>query len=314
MFKHMDYVYEVYKERSFTKAAQNLYISQPALSSTIKKLEKDLGYPIFERKGREVRPTYVGEKYLEAVEEICQIRKNLMCEIDDLVHLRKGKIVLGSTTFIVSNVLPAMLRQFRRENPEIELEILVEQSTVLRQKLEKGLVDIAIDNALVQEPEYGYIPFLQEHILLGVPEDDPINQRYRDYQIPVDTIRDVECDYTKLPKIDIFAFREQPFVLLKSGNKMRQIASSIFTERGVSPKVSFEFDQLMTSISFAQNGLGVCFLTDTLLRFGQTCQGLALYQPDTAFPERILYAIRKKNKYLPSAAQALLEFLTDRIA
>lgn len=312
MFKHMDYVYEVYKERSFTKAAQNLYISQPALSSTIKKLEKDLGYPIFERKGREVRPTYVGEKYLEAVEEICQIRKNLMCEIDDLVHLRKGKIVLGSTTFIVSNVLPAMLRQFRRENPEIELEILVEQSTVLRQKLEKGLVDIAIDNALVQEPEYGYIPFLQEHILLGVPEDDPINQRYRDYQIPVDTIRDVECDYTKLPKIDIFAFREQPFVLLKSGNKMRQIASSIFTERGVSPKVSFEFDQLMTSISFAEGGFGCCFLTDTILRYVGPCKNVVYYQPKTQFSDRTLFIMHKKNKYLSFACREFISHLTGK--
>ena len=54
MFKHMDYVYTVYLEKSFTKAAEKLYISQPALSATVKKLEKDLGFPIFERKGKEI--------------------------------------------------------------------------------------------------------------------------------------------------------------------------------------------------------------------------------------------------------------------
>ena len=66
MFKHVDYVYAVYEEKSFTKAAEKLFISQPALSATIKKLEKDLGYPIFERTGKEVVPTYMGKKYLEA--------------------------------------------------------------------------------------------------------------------------------------------------------------------------------------------------------------------------------------------------------
>ena len=85
MFKHMDYVYAVYEEKSFTKAAEKLYISQPALSSTIKKLEKDMGYPIFERRGKEVVPTYVGQRYLEAAEEIRLIRRNLEQEIDDLL-------------------------------------------------------------------------------------------------------------------------------------------------------------------------------------------------------------------------------------
>ena len=94
---------------------------------------------------------------------------------------------------------------------------------------------------------------------------------------------------------------------------MRQTANILFAEQGIQPTVSYEFDQLMTSISFAQNGLGVCFLTDTLLRFGQACTGLKLYQPDTASPQRILYAIHKKNRYLPAAAQALLEFLNGHI-
>lgn len=311
VFKHMDYVYAVYEEKSFTKAAEKLYISQPALSSTIKKLEKDLGYPIFERSGKEVRPTYVGEKYIHAAEQILLIRKNLEREIDDLLQLRKGKIVLGSTTFIVSNVLPELLKQFRAKNPDIEIDILVEQSTILREKLEKGLVDIAIDNALGREPEYCYIPLFQEHILLGVPEDMPINTPYRDYQIPMETIRDTDCDYAALPKIDISVFRDEPFILLKSGNKMRQIATSIFGERSISPNICFEFDQLMTSISFAEGGFGCCFLTDTILRYVGPCKNVVYYQPDTQFSDRTLYIMHKKNKYLSVACREFITFLTS---
>jgi DNA-binding transcriptional LysR family regulator len=308
----MDYVYTVYRERSFTKAAEKLYISQPALSSTVKKLEKDLGYPIFERQGKEIVPTCLGEKYIHAVEEIRMIQKNLEQEIDDLLQLKKGKIVLGSTTFIVSNVLPQMLKQFRQANPNVEIEILVEQSTVLREKLEKGLVDIAIDNALERESDYTYLPLLRERILLGVPAHMPENEKFQNAQIPPEVIRDPGCDYEKLPKVPVKAFSNMPFILLKSGNKMRQIAGNIFVEGKVSPRICFEFDQLMTSISFAEGGFGACFLTDTILRYVGPYPNIVCYQPDTKYADRTLYIMHKKNKYLPFASRALIDFLRQQ--
>ena len=309
MFKHMDYVYTVYEERSFTRAAERLFISQPALSTTIKKLEKDLGYPIFERRGKEILPTYLGEKYIRAVEQIRQVRGGLEQEVDDLLHLRRGKIVLGSTTFIVSNVLPGLLRDFRKRYPDIELEILVEQSTVLYEKLEKGLVDIAIDNVLEEGPEYNYIPMLREQILIGVPESSGINRRYSDYQISAETIRDPECDYGKLPRLNMSVFRNEPFILLKHGNKMRQIADRIFAESGVEPRVVFSFDQLMTSISFAEAAFGCCFLTDTILRYVGPCKEICYYLPDTAQKDRMLYIMHRKNKYLSFASWEFIAFM-----
>lgn len=312
MFKHMDYVYAVYEERSFTKAAEKLYISQPALSSTIKKLEKELGYPIFERRGKEVVPTYVGERYLAAVEEICVIRRNLEQEIDDLLQLRKGKIVLGSTTFIAANVLPPLLKAFREKNPGVELELLVEQSTVLREKLERGLVDLAIDNTLSRQEEYAYIPFFREHILLGVPESFAINEECREYRISPEQALDKSCDYSRLPRVPMEKFREQPFIVLKSGNKMRQIADGIFEQARIAPEICFEFDQLMTSISFSESGFGCCFLTDTILRYVGLCKNMVYYQPDTRHSDRTLYIIHKKNRYLTVACRAFVDFLQNR--
>lgn len=308
MFSHADYVYAVYTERSFTKAAEKLYISQPALSATVRKLEKDLGYPIFERGIKEVVPTAIGMRYIEAAGQVLSIAKQLQRQTDDLLQLRTGSITLGSTTFIASYVLPCLLREFSRLYPGITVNLLVEQSTILQEKLEKGLVDMAIDNTLSCDPEYEYTPLFTERIIVGIPEEYPINQKLSKFQLPP-----IPEDWTAIPKLNISLLKDQPFILLKSGNNMRQTAGGIFSEKGIKPKICYEFDQLMTSISFAQNGFGVCFLTDTLLRFGQTCKNLTLYQPDTAFPERILYAIRKKNKYLPSAAQALLEFLDQQI-
>ena len=70
MLKYMDYAYAVYEEKSFTKAAEKLYISQPSLSLTIKKLEDELGFLIFDRSGKETTLTPLGEKYIQAIKEI----------------------------------------------------------------------------------------------------------------------------------------------------------------------------------------------------------------------------------------------------
>ena len=307
MFSHADYVYAVYRERSFTKAAEKLYISQPALSATIRKLEADLGYPIFERGVKEVVPTAIGQKYIDAAEQVLAIGNQLRRETDDLLQLRIGSITVGSTTFIASYVLPGLLRDFGKLYPGITVHLLVEQSTILQEKLEAGLVDIAIDNTLSCSAEYEYCPLFTERILVGIPEEYPINRSLTNYLLPRDP-----GQWDTVPKLSIALLKDCPFILLKSGNNMRQTANGIFSEKHIKPKISYEFDQLMTSVSFAQNGLGVSFLTDTLLRFGQACPGLSLYLPDTAFPERTLYAIRKNNRYLPSAAKALLSYLAEK--
>ena len=304
MFSHADYVYAVYQERSFTKAAEKLYISQPALSATIRKLESDLGYPIFERGVKEVVPTAIGQKYIDAAEQVLAIGNQLQRETDDLLQLRTGSITIGSTTFIASYVLPGLLREFSKLYPGITVNLLVEQSTILQEKLEKGLVDIAIDNTLSCGADYFYEPLFTERIIVGVPEEYAINEDLTSLRLPQEP-----KNWDTLPTLNIALLENYPFILLKNGNNMRQTANGIFAERGIKPKISYEFDQLMTSISFAQSGLGVCFLTDTLLRFGQTCHGLALYRPETAFPERTLYAMHKKNKYLPTAARAFLNYL-----
>ena len=75
MFTAKKYIYEVYREKSFSKAAQNLYISQPSLSARIKKAEETIGFPIFDRSTSPLQLTEVGEVYIKAVEEIFRIEQ-----------------------------------------------------------------------------------------------------------------------------------------------------------------------------------------------------------------------------------------------
>ncbi len=312
MLRYIEYVYTVYREKSFTRAAEKLYISQPSLSMTIKKLEKELGFPIFERCTKEIRPTYLGEKYIAAIEEIFLIKNNLENEIDDFLKLRKGSVILGSTSFIASNVLPGLLKEFRLKYPGIELKITVEQSSVLLNKLEKGQIDILIDNATTLNADISYIPLLNERILLAIPSNFEVNERYTEKQLSAKDIANVVSVNDPLPEIDISAFASEEFILLNTGNKMRQIAKKIFREGGVSPKVSFEFDNLATAISFAEKGFGICFITDTVIKYASPCKNLTFYKPNTKFADRTLYIMHKKSRYLSSAGSEFIRFLKDK--
>ena len=76
MFKGKKYVYEVYREKSFSKAAQNLYISQPSLSARIKQIEEQIGEPLFDRSTNPLQLTEIGKVYIEAAEEIFKIEQD----------------------------------------------------------------------------------------------------------------------------------------------------------------------------------------------------------------------------------------------
>lgn len=309
MFRYMDQVYTVYREGSFTKAAKRLCISQPALSATVKKAEEALGYPIFDRSSKAITLTDVGRQYIDAAEQILLIRENLQNRIDDLENLHRGSFILGGTTLIISNVLPQVLKDFGKTYPELEVKIQVEPSTVLWDKMDHGQVDIAIDNALSKDPEHEYIPLFREHILIGIPADNPINEKLKPYALDPALLEQPDCDYKSLPQLNVELLAEEDFILLKPGNKMRQIAHNIFVEQGISPRIRFEFDRLTTSISFADSGFGICFLTDTILRYDGPCRNLVLYQPQTRHADRNLYIMYKKNKYLSTATRTFIEFL-----
>ncbi len=305
MFRYMEYALAVYKEKSFTRAAEKLFIAQPSLSLMIKKLEKMLGAPVFERSGKEITLTPIGERYIAAAEEIRRIRRGFENELDDMLNLKKGKVMVGSTYFISSYLLPDIFRRLKKKYPNIEVQLTVESSASLTQMLERGEVDIIIDNDMQYACDCEKIPVLKEKILLGIPRELKINEKYANMRVAQKCIKDGE--YSGIGKLDIAKLCEEKFILLKGGNSMRKISDAIFREAGTTPQVSMEFEQLVTAVNYAESGFGICFVTDTVLRYGREPPNLCIYIPQTEHSERTLYVIYKTSKYLTRAAKAFID-------
>ena len=146
MFDGKEYVYAVYEEKSFSKAAQKLYITQPALSTAIKKVEKKIGTPIFDRSTSPIGLTPGGEVYIDAIEKLFALEQNTLNQLNNLNGLLAGKLSVGGTIFFTSFVLPGVLSEFSHRYPQIKIDLQEGTTTQLTDKLVAEELDLLIDN------------------------------------------------------------------------------------------------------------------------------------------------------------------------
>lgn len=112
MFRGMEYVHAVYQEKSISRAAERLCISQPSLSANIKRIEGKVGYPLFDRSTKPLSLTECGEKYIQSIEKIMAVENEFADYVNDWGDLKTGSLVLGGSSLFASWVLPGLIGRF----------------------------------------------------------------------------------------------------------------------------------------------------------------------------------------------------------
>jgi len=311
MFTKYEYVYAIYTEKSFTKAARKLFISQPSLSAAIKNIEKKVGAPLFERSGSKVALTEIGQEYVSAAEKIISIEKDFENRIHDIYNLETGKITVGGTNYLCSYVLPQIINKFTTSYPKIDVNLTEANSGILSNMINNEEIDIFLDsydeNMYVHEGS----PLLNETVLLSVPAEWNINEKLKDYQIRPGSIYNGEVKLDEVPPVPMEAFSKEPFILLKKGNDMYERAFSIFEKNGIVPNVVFYVDQLNISYTLVESGMGAAFVTDTLFKFSKFGDNAVLYNISREHSSRMLYIAYKKNKYCTNAMRKFIDTAKD---
>lgn len=299
----IDYVYEVYKERSFSAAAKNLYVSQPALSTAVKKLEESLGIVIFDRSISPIALTEAGKVYIEAVEEIRSVERRMRERLSDMSELRTGHIVVSGENFVSSFILPPVMKRYMGKFSGIDVELVENNSPDLRQLLLTESIDLLIAHDFDQKL-YTAHPLFEEHLYLAVPEEFAVNARLSSCALSRAEI--VENSADSLPTAELRAFSDEAFLLLKPGNDMHRRAGVLCEDAGFEPRAILAPDQLITSYNMAQSGMGIAFVTDTLIASvpGSNCVFYRLGGKHTTRTMSIGY---KHNRYLSNACLAFIE-------
>ena len=144
---YLEIFYEVAKERSFTRAAEKLFINQSAVSIQVKKFEEILGTKLFDRSSKKIKLTYTGESLYKMAEEIFEKVKRTEKEISKIIQMGKAKINIGASPVIAEPLLPKLMKGFSEQHNEIEYDITVSSKDLLIKLLKEGDLDlIVIDN------------------------------------------------------------------------------------------------------------------------------------------------------------------------
>ena len=308
MFQGMEYVYAVYKEKSFSRAAEKLFISQPSLSANVRRVEKQVGYPIFDRSTKPLSLTECGRQYIRAVEKIHQAQNEFSDFVNDWGSLRTGSLTLGGSSPFSSWVLPPLMADFARRYPGIDVELVEETTAHLARLLQTGEVDLLLDNCELDSEVFDRCVYREERLLLAVPRGLPVNQRLLSYQIPVERIRDGSFLDSALPAVPLSAFREEPFILLKPENDTWKRAAAIFQKNGFQPRVLFEVDQQLTSYNITSSGMGLSFIGDTLISCVPPHSDVTYYKLQGEDSTRSIFFYWKRGRYI---SRAMEEFLRE---
>ncbi|WP_097026362.1 LysR family transcriptional regulator [Clostridium peptidivorans] len=311
MFQGMDYVYEVYKEGSFSKAAKNLYISQPALSAYIKKIETSLGVPLFDRSTTPIHLTEPGEMYVQAILQVKAIQNNLEEYFQDITTLRTGKISIGGSTFFCSFVLPDIIAQFKSKHPGITVDLLEVNSFALQEELMKETIDLGIECCHLDTKHFENHVIGKENIILAVPKNYKINAELNHYRLSFQDIAENRHLSPDFPSVQLNKFANEPFVILKKGNDMYTRSMKLCQQAGFVPKAVMYLDQLMTSYHVACKGMGIAFIRDSLVRYMNFNQDICFYKLDGELSSRELVLIRKKNRYLSKSVDVFINSITS---
>lgn len=312
-FREIAMILAVGEELSFTRAAEKNYISQPALSKIVRKVEKNLGTAIFDRGSSPLRITPEGQRFIEYFRRLEQVRHELEKYCESLRRQKKADLVIGAPSFFCTYVLPPLVASFQMEHPDFSAKLIETNDAELRELLRAGVLDLGLTVEENMPADLQSFALKSESIVLAAPRANPINARLRDFALD-------ESDFhgglvnEDAPCVSIGVFAGERFLFLKPGNDIRARGLKICHDAGFEPQIVMELDQLLTAYRLAEAGLGVAFIRASIPCYAGFSPDLCLYRLDhsntqrqirVVFNERTLANERQKNfiAYLKSCPE-----------
>ena len=199
-----------------------------------------------------------------------QIEADLQQYLDDTEKCLTGALTLGGTTFFTSYVLPPLVSAYSERYPGVELRLHEAHTGQLKQELQEGTLDFALDNTLLDPAIYEAVEIQTEQMILAVPRALPVNEKAAAFRLSAK-----ELPQAGAPCVPLELFADTPFLLLKEGNDTRRRAEQLCAQAGFEPKIRLALDQQLAAYNLAGYGLGAAFISDTLALAPRRTSGCA---------------------------------------
>jgi DNA-binding transcriptional LysR family regulator len=300
-FRELQYTLKVAEEKSFSKAAQKLYIAQPSLSQYIHKIEQEIGVQLFDRSSSPLKLTFAGELYIETAKRILDLKDQLSQQMEDIANLKKGRLSIGLSSFRSTYIMPMLLPLFHEKLPGIEVVLHEGTSVELENLALNGTTDITIATLPIQENLLSYEPILTEEVLIAVPP----------YYKMIENLNKISTAKNSYPEINLADLSKEPFILLKQNQKLHQIATSLCKQAGFKPKVILESESIEAAHALVAAGIGVAFIPDTLAKFKKVSSHPQYFSLKGQAPSRTVIIAYRKGRYLSRPANEFINIAKE---
>lgn len=240
----MQYFVEVVKQKSMTKAAAKLFITQPTISNTIRLLEKELEVTLFNRYKNQIYLTDAGEAFFFQCKEMLKMYENIPNELSNLLELKSGHLKIGIPTIINIRRLIKLISQFHDSYPNVTFQLFENGSKKIENDIYYGDLDMGITVLPTNHKIFSTFTFLEEKLKLVVHKDHPLSDK--------DTI-------------DIEDLEHQEFILFNSDFYLNDKIKNTCRNYGFNPNIIFETTQWSFIEEMLINNMGICILPEGIL-------------------------------------------------
>jgi DNA-binding transcriptional LysR family regulator len=286
----------VVERRSFSQAAEQLGVTQPAVSLQIRSLEKRLGLQLLDRSGRRVEPTEAGQRLYRSAQRLLAQEEQLLAElVGEAEGELTGKLEIGASTGPGGTVLPVVLCEFQRRHPEVRVALSVSDTQHVIEQVARRELELGVVGAQRRHRGVTFEPFFHDEVVLAVPR----GHRFADRTVTLDELKD------------------EPLVLMQEGAGVRQVIDDELRAAGVRLRdldVRLELGLQESARSAVVAGFGVTFISRSAIEADLAAGTVAIGRVEGLEPSREIALVRSTGRAETRVGQAFVEFARARLA
>ncbi|WP_199248970.1 LysR family transcriptional regulator [[Phormidium] sp. ETS-05] len=286
-------------EGSFKRAADSLYVSQPAISLQVQNLERQLDVPLFDRGGRRAQLTEAGHLLLSYGEKILSLCQETCRAIEDLQNLQGGTLIVGASQTTGTYLLPRLIGLFRHQYPDVAVQLHVHSTRRTAWSVANGQIDLAIVGGEVPtelQESLEIKPYAQDELALIIPVFHPL------------------AEQPTIQKDDLYKLN---FITLDSQSTIRKVIDQVLTRCEIDTrrlKVEMELNSIEAIKNAVQAGLGAAFVSISAIEKELQMEVLHRAPIEGVVVKRMLSVIFNPNRYRSKAAEAFTREILPKFA
>src|SRR4051794_19865142 len=286
----------VVERASFSQAAEQLGVTQPAVSLQIRSLEKRLGLQLLDRSGRRVEPTDAGRRLYRSALRLLAQEEQLLADLGEEVEGElTGRLEIGGSTGPGGTVIPVVLCEFQERHSEVHVALTVSDTQRIIEQVARRELELGVVGAARRHRGVVFEPFFRDEVVLAVPR----GHRFADRTVSLDELK------------------AEPLVLMQEGAGVRQVIDDELREAGVRLRdfdVRLELGLQESARSAVLAGFGVTFISKSAVDADVKAGTLAIARVQGLEPSREISLVRASGRAETRVAQAFVDFARARLA